>query len=696
MNTPSGPATASPAEIYERQFARGDAPDLVRFVDQQGPLDPRELADIVLVDQARRGSRAASAEQYLAQFPQLQAEADLRMDVIYGEFRAQAAAGRPPDTTQFLDRFPEDRDRLSLQLEISQWLEHQHATRAGGGLDDTRVLPSAERQPAAQTDPAAPLSLDDYELQELLGRGAMGEVYLARQRSLDKPVAVKLLAGGLAGGDSGRFLLEARAASALRHRHAVDVHGIGRTDAGGYFLVMDYIDGRSLADRLSEGPLPPLQAVEVVIAVAEAVDHAHRCGIIHRDLKPANVLLDRQGHVFVTDFGLAKRLDPVSPQLSSYGQIIGTPHFMAPEQVDDSFGPVGAATDVYGLGTLLFALLVGHPPSRGESIAAVLRELIEGRKIEFPSAAKRAVPEELQQICLACLERDPAERPQTAESVAHLLQDWRQGGKTPGPAAPSRRLPLLRRWYVGAVTATILIAGLVAVSTPWSARPPADGATAPAELAINPPDVRVSWAVDVYREGDSLRRERITANPSAIHTGDQVRVELLFSAPVYAYVYWIGADGDVVRLFPGTEDAAKPVTEVEIPRAVNRGLPIRGNPGTELCVLVLRNTPLDEPIEDHLKPSNGLPQLAGSTVLLDGVPIQASSQSDPSGRFTDGDLAALQAQLRRLAEGSRSVGPAAPLLPAGQATPIAQWYRKIPKELGVIRYLAIPHDDTGA
>src|SRR5262249_25175147 len=150
-------------------------------------------------------------------------------------------------------------------------------------------------------------------------------------------------------GSVRRFLAEGRMVARLRHPHIVGVHGVGRAPDGGYFLVMDLVEGPDLARRLKQGPVPAHEAVEVVAQVADAVEHGHRRGVIHRDLKPSNVLLDGDGRAMVTDFGLAKRSDEDDPGLSHPDQILGTPHYMAPEQADGRWGPVGPRTDVYGL-----------------------------------------------------------------------------------------------------------------------------------------------------------------------------------------------------------------------------------------------------------------------------------------------------------------------------------------------------------
>ena len=174
-----------------------------------------------------------------------------------------------------------------------------------------------------------------------------------------------------------RFFAEARALARLRHPHIVGVHGIGRMADGRYFLVMDLVeDGTTLAGLLRQGPVPFDRAAGLVATVAEAIEHAHSRGVIHRDLKPSNVLLDAEGRPHVTDFGLAKvfdAADPDNPQTTA-DRILGTPHYMAPEQADPARGPITPRTDVYALGGLLYALLTGKPPIQGDSLTAILTQ----------------------------------------------------------------------------------------------------------------------------------------------------------------------------------------------------------------------------------------------------------------------------------------------------------------------------------
>ena len=208
----------------------------------------------------------------------------------------------------------------------------------------------------------------DYVLEEEIARGGMGIVYRARQITLDRVVAVKLLRdSALAGGtEIDRFRAEAAAAAALRHRNIVGIHEIGEHD-GHFFFSMDYVAGPTLGDLVIAGPLPARRAAGYLVKIAAAIAHAHASGVLHRDLKPSNILLDASDEPMVTDFGLAKR-DAAGHGLTLSGQVLGTPAYMAPEQAQGLSKEAGPSTDIYGLGALLYHLLAGRAPFSGDRL----------------------------------------------------------------------------------------------------------------------------------------------------------------------------------------------------------------------------------------------------------------------------------------------------------------------------------------
>jgi predicted Ser/Thr protein kinase len=266
----------------------------------------------------------------------------------------------------------------------------------------------------------------DYELLEEVGRGGMGVVFKARQTGLNRLVAVKMvLAGQLASReDIQRFYSGAEAAAGLSHPGIVPVYEVGQW-GGNHFFSMAFVDGESLAARVSRGPLQSKLAAGIVRDVALAIQYAHDCGIIHRDLKPANILLDADGRPHVTDFDLARRLTG-GQGLTGTGAILGTPGYMAPEQAAARSSQIGPATDVYGLGTILYSALAGRPPFQEPTPIDTLMAVLE-QDVAPPRLLNHHVDVELENICLKCIEKEPHRRYPSAQAVADDLSRYLAG-----------------------------------------------------------------------------------------------------------------------------------------------------------------------------------------------------------------------------------------------------------------------------
>jgi serine/threonine-protein kinase len=275
-----------------------------------------------------------------------------------------------------------------------------------------------------------PTTVGDYELIEELGRGGMGVVFRARQISLGREVAVKMILRGRLASDAdlSRFLAEASATAKLEHPHIVPVYDVGDVD-GRPFFSMQLIDGVTLTELVQTAPLPQRQAAEIVQAIARAIGSAHRAGILHRDLKPSNILISNDGVPMISDFGLAKQSGPASnppdsdsgnQDLTRSGMLLGTPAYMSPEQASGRRALVGPASDIYGLGCVLYFALTGRSPFIADSPMDVVMMVIEQDPVP-PRVLRPNLDRDLEMIVVRCLQKPIDLRYETADALADDL-----------------------------------------------------------------------------------------------------------------------------------------------------------------------------------------------------------------------------------------------------------------------------------
>ncbi|HYT95218.1 MAG TPA: serine/threonine-protein kinase, partial [Gemmataceae bacterium] len=451
---------------------------------------------------------------------------DQRLSEVIAAYLEAVDAGWAPARDQVVARYPE----LSTELlaffashdEIARLADPSHpaplpfalpAEETGRKLDTSSLEPpTALLSPAAARLLALPRRLGDYELLEEIKRGGMGVVYRARQVSLNRIVALKVMLTrpGTGSADLQRFRREAEAAANLDHPHIVPIYEVGEQDGVGYFS-MKLIDGGSLADHLDDFTHDQKAAAQLLATVARAVHHAHQRGVLHRDLKPGNILLasggrkppdntQRSGGLrpplaeaipFVSDFGLVKRIHapdaPAGPNeptplprafrngrtwppsgeestsLTEAGVVVGTPNYMAPEQACRG-DTLTTATDVFGLGALLYKLLTGKPPFDGGGLESTLRQVTECTP-RPPRMLNRRIDPRLEAVCMKCLAKDPAARYPSAEALADDLARWLRGEPPLAWPLPLRlRVWRAVRWHVLVGTTTAVGAAAVVLA----------------------------------------------------------------------------------------------------------------------------------------------------------------------------------------------------------------------------------------
>lgn len=369
--------------------------------------------------------------------PSMAADRERRLNEALAAYLEAAESGRPPDRQAFLAEHPDLADELDEFIKNLSGLTHTRRLRQIPDLAATAVLPALDAAAARAGN-----RLGDYEILEEIARGGMGVVYRARQVSLNREVALKMILAGQQDAEQSlrRFRLEAEAVARLDHPNIVPIYEVGEIDGQPYFT-MKFVEGGSLRTRLDEFELPSAGPekhlsrsalakksavlVELMAAVARAVHHAHERGILHRDLKPANILLDRQNHPMVTDFGLAKRVEE-SPDLTRSLVVVGTATYMAPEQAQADKKMLTTTADIYSLGAILYHLLTGRPPFVGDSLMSTLIKVVEEEPIP-PALRNPNVPADLEMICLKALTKQPEHRYSTALAMAEDLDRWRAG-----------------------------------------------------------------------------------------------------------------------------------------------------------------------------------------------------------------------------------------------------------------------------
>jgi serine/threonine protein kinase/tetratricopeptide (TPR) repeat protein len=476
MIDPTPPvASEDAAERFWRLCETDTPPDVDQFLAGAGDISLAARGTILRIDQRCRWQRGerVPVETYLKRHSEIGDDAETTLDLIFNEYLVREQCGDTPDPEEFLRRFPEHSDVLRAQIELHQAVIAEPPDEAGDAAVE-RGSPIVPEVPG-------------YQILGEIGRGGMGVVYRALQERPQRIVALKMLLSPAHASAERRqrFLAEADAIARLQHPNIVQVYEVGEHE-GIPYLILEYVPGGTLARKLGGRPLRARQAAELIETLASAVHYAHQCGVIHRDLKPANILLaSRTGRNVspekgqpgispvsegptewsadefpkISDFGLAKQ---DRPGLTYLGDVLGTPSYMAPEQTQGD--GVGTAADVYALGVILYETLTGRVPFLGASVLETLDQ-VRNAEPAPPRKLTGCIPRDVETICLKCLEKDPARRYVSAQTLADDCRRYLEG--RPVLARPVSRRERLWRWFrrnplAGSLAGTL---GLIVVTT---------------------------------------------------------------------------------------------------------------------------------------------------------------------------------------------------------------------------------------
>lgn len=441
------------------------------------PNEPNQLSHLARQDQARRwrqGDRCP-AEEYLTRFPEICRSPDAVLDLIYHDYLLREAYQLNVSAEEYGRRFPDYAQAIADQIAFHNVLEEE------------------------SLEEPLPAVIGNYEIEQLIGVGSFGAVYRARDRELDRTVAIKVPRSGELADPAifDRFQREARSVAQLRHPLIVTVYGIGRWRNHPY-LISEFVRGVTLADVLVDWRPTPREAAELIAMIADAVGYAHSMGVIHRDIKPSNIMLDEQQRPRIMDFGLARR-DQGDATVTMEGQILGTPAYMSPEQARGAAHQTDGRTDVYSLGAILYQLLTGELPFGGTS-RMILYDVIH-REPRRPRSLNPEVPRDLETICLRAMAKDLACRYGSAPALADDLRRFVRG-----EPIHARTIGVFERWWR------------------WSLRNPAlSGLTLALAGAIGAAAAGITWK---WHDAEQARASEQRARQEAVLREQEIRVGL--------------------------------------------------------------------------------------------------------------------------------------------------------------------------
>ncbi len=461
---------------------------------------------------------------------------DSELNHILAEYYRRIDAGEAIDKDQFIAEHPDQADALIEFLSGEARLQSD----PGGPAPHNTPTILVDRRNTAATPPPVISYFGDYELLNEIARGGMGVVYKARQASLNRIVAIKMILSGEMARESDvqRFHTEAEAAAKLKHPGIVQIYEIGEENNQHYFS-MEFVDGANLGEMVRDYPLPAREAAQLVLNVAEAIEYAHEQGVLHRDLKPSNVLLDSRGEVKVTDFGLAKQLDS-DQHLTQTGQILGTPSYMPPEQASGNDALMGPTADVYSLGAVLYHLVTQRPPFAAATPLETIHQVINHEPVS-PRLLEKNLPKDVETICQKCLQKEPHRRYLRASELAEDLQRFLDN--RPILARPISRVERVWRWchrnpvvagLSAAVTLLLLALGIAGPITAYKQMSLVREKSALLTRATNSANVAQRKTQEAQKE----RRAAVSAEREAVASREKTEATLARSNFLLAQARW--------------------------------------------------------------------------------------------------------------------------------------------------------------
>lgn len=513
-----------------------------------------------------------------------------QVDLVYGEYALRRSSGDGVSPEEFYDRFPKIRELLHRQFALEQVID-EGPTRA----EDTHTFSEQLTQVVGKTE-SPPVTIGKYVIVGELSSGGQATVYRALHPALEQEVIVKVAKHSqpLSWQDS-RIPQEAKLLAALNHPNIARVFDLDEWQ-GKAFLVCEYIRGRTFEQIRQEEPLTPNRAAKWVAEVAKGVEAAHQLGIFHLDIKPANVVCDPNGNPHLIDFGLAAIRDSFQDPSRDKHAICGTLHFMAPEQAGGSNEPLGAKTDVFGLGGLFFYLLTGEVLYTGENLLDILEHARQGRW-NRNTLNSHDIPQSLQSICCKALESHPQDRYSSAKELADALHSVASSRKT----SPSK-------WLVVPVLAVVLLGFLI-----WNGRKPGNLNSTPPSPPGSSEPLTIPVSVEVWNAG----QYRSLASVAPVRTGDRMRMQASVPANLNVALFLITKDGRVQRLAHRTASERDGV--FRFPSETGKSVPLTGSPGTEILLVCGQQSgkkPIDvELIETWSQRISAWPDLPELTIL---------------------------------------------------------------------------------